>query len=100
MKKTVFLALLVIATLLCACTTSGLNVCRTGGMISALTSPSPPTPLKDDPDRGVDVTISKRASLNIDVEGILDYVQGTPSLVTDFQPDDNMYPWIRWNWSF
>ena len=100
MKKTIFLTLLAMATLLCACTTSGMNVYRTGGSISAMTDPSPPTPLKDDPDRGVFVTISKRASLNIDVEGIIDYVQGTPTLVTDFQSDDHLDPWIRWNWSF
>lgn len=73
---------------------------RTAGAANALVNPPLPAPLKGTTEHGIRLFISHRASLNIDIEGILDYVQGEPIVQTPSLRDDFNNPWIRCNLAF
>jgi hypothetical protein len=101
MKKTVFLMLSAMAIISYGCSTgSGNGSARTASPGKALNQTNThPTP-KMAHERGVCMSISARSSLNIDVECILEYVQGDAS----FDPADGqsyfLNPWVRLNYSF
>jgi len=100
MKKTVFLILPVIAILFTACAPSqGLRLATLGSHPS-LTDTNAPRSLSDEQDRGINLPISAYTSMNIDVEGILDYVQGGSDFEVEFTANDWLNPWIRFNFSF
>lgn len=100
MKKIVFLTLPVIAILLTACAPSqGLRLAPLGSQ-PALTDTNAPRSLSDERDRGINLPISAYTSMNIDVEGILDYVQGGSDFEVEFTTNDWLNPWIRFNFSF
>ena len=100
MKKTLFLMVVAMVISITGCAGSGCSFFRTAGAANALVNPPFPSPLKSTSDRGIHLSISHRASLNIDVEGILDYVQGDPTVENPSLRDDFMNPWIRWSIAF
>lgn len=59
-----------------------------------------PTPDKSRAEHGIDLTISKRSSLSIDIECILDYVQGEISMIDKNASVANNTPWIYWVWHY
>ncbi|MBC2709873.1 MAG: hypothetical protein HGJ94_02325 [Desulfosarcina sp.] len=88
------------AILLSGCTGSSYGLFRTTGTGNALVNTDTPTPLKGDNDRGVCLSISPRSSLDIDVDCILDYVQGESTFGPENKRRDFLNPWICWNFSF
>jgi hypothetical protein len=100
MKKTLFLMVAAMVILITGCAGSGHGFLRAAGGDNALANPPLPTSFKNLADRGIRLCISRRCSLNIDVEDILDYVQGEPTVITQSLRDDFMTPWIRWNIAF
>jgi hypothetical protein len=100
MNKTVFLMVSAMVIFLSGCAGSGYALFQTTGTANALVNPPFPAPLQNTADRGIHLSISNRSSLNIDVECILDYVQGEPMVETQYLQDNFMNPWIRWNIAF
>ncbi|BBO66083.1 hypothetical protein DSCA_00130 [Desulfosarcina alkanivorans] len=100
MKKTVFLMLSGMAIFISGCTGSGSGLYSVTGTRSALINTNTPVPLKNDDIRGVCLSISPRSSLNIDVECILDYVQGEAAFDPTDQQEDLLNPWVRWRYAF
>jgi hypothetical protein len=101
MKKTVFLMLSAMAVVLCGCSTgSGYGLLKTAGpgnaMIDAQTDPT----LAGAHERGVCMPISAHSSLNVDVECILEYVQGDAPFDAADAQNDALNPWVRLNYSF
>lgn len=88
------------AILLSGCTGPGYGLFRTAGTRHALISTNPPAPLKAGDDRGVCLSVSPRSSLTIDVECILDYVQGESVSDPEYKRSDLLSPWLRWHFSF
>ena len=101
MKKTVFLILSAMTILLCGCSTgSGIELMRTASPGNALINThADPTP-KVAHDRGVCMSINAHSSLNIDVEYILEYVQGDAGLDPVDEQSNFLNPWVRLNYSF
>jgi hypothetical protein len=100
MKKTVFLMVAAMVILLTGCAGSGYGLVRITGAGNALVNPPLPAPLKNTAEHGIRLSLSNRSSLNIDVEGILDYVRGEPLVETHSLRENFMNPWIRWNMAF
>ena len=101
MKKTVFLMVSAMAILCCGCSTgSGYGLLRTAPRSNALINTNTLPTLKESHDRGVCMPISANSSLNIDVECILEYVQGDHSLNAVAEQSDLLNPWVRLNYSF
>lgn len=100
MKKSVFLIFSGMAILLSGCTGSSYVVFNTTGIGSSLVNTGTTSPLRNEEDRGLCLSISPRSSLNIDVEGILDYVQAAPSMDMVDEQAEHLNPWIRWHYSF
>jgi hypothetical protein len=100
MKKTLFLMIAAMVILITGCAGSGYGLLRTTGAGNSLINPPLPVPLKNSAHSGIRLTISNRLSLNIDVEDILDYVQGEPMVETQSLRDEFMNPWIRWDIAF
>jgi hypothetical protein len=100
MKKTLFLMVSTVVILLSGCAGSGHGLFRTNGAGNALANPPFPSALRNADNRGVCLPLSKRLSLNIDVECILDYVQGESPVEPVYLQNDFMNPWIRWNVNF
>jgi hypothetical protein len=103
MKKTVFLMVPVVAILLSGCIGSTGSLFRAGGGSYSLISGNPPIPHSSEDTPGLRLFISPRSALNIDVECILDYVQGD----TPFSPEERtcdsmtpLSPWIRLDLSY
>ena len=101
MKKTVFLMLSAMAILCCGCSTgSGYGWLRTAppgnALINTHTDPTP----KETHERGVCMPISGNSSLSVDVECILEYVQGDAAFDAADEQSDFLNPWIRLNYSF
>ena len=63
-------------------------------------SPTLPAPANPSTGRGVYLRISKQASLNINVECIIDYVQGNLPMAADAASLNTSSPWIVWDWHF
>ena len=101
MKKNVFFFLpLVMALCMAACGGAHYGLYQPAGIAAALINPSNPSPLKSEGDRGVHLSLSSHTSLNIDVECILDYVQGETPLEVQWDHPQSSNPWIRLNVSF
>lgn len=100
MKKTVFLIIPVMAILLSGCTTSNHVFFKSTGYRHALINSNTRTPLYGDSGHGLYLPISHRSSVNIDVEGILDYMQGEPTFGIENERNDFLNPWIRLNVSY
>lgn len=60
-----------------------------------------PMPIQTNGDRGVSLPLGNRLSLNIDVECILDYVQGESETIKN-QPllQEHLNPWLRFSMNF
>ncbi len=101
MKKTVFLMLSAMAILMYGCSTgSGNGLRRTTGPGNALKQTHTHPTQKMAHERGVCMSISAHSSLNIDVECILEYVQGDASFDPADEQSDFLNPWVRLNYSF
>lgn len=101
MKKTVFLMVVAaIVISLTGCAGSGYDLARITGAGNVLVNPPLPAPLKNTAAHGIRLSISNRSSLNINVEGILDYVQGDPMVETQSLRDHSIHPWVRWRLDF
>jgi hypothetical protein len=99
MKKAVFLMLSAMAILFCGCTAgSGYAPGYAPGyaLINSNTHP----PLKAADGSGVCLPISAKSSLKIDVECILEYVQGDSTFDPADERTDPLTPWISLNYSF
>lgn len=100
MKKTVFLMLPVAALLYSGCAPfTGYRLDAVGSRY-ALIDARIPASLNDDGDRGIHLPITPRSSVNIDVECILDYVQGDSPLDAEFDANEWLNPWIRLDFSY
>ena len=100
MKKTILLLFTAMTVLTSACSGTGHGVRENTGYGTSRVIASPPASLDRGAHRGVAFSISDRSSVNIDVEGILDYMQGVSILTTDLAIDYHLDPWISWNVSF
>lgn len=100
MKKTVFLIIPAMVILLSGCTTSNHGYFESTGNRHALINSNTRTPLYADSGPGLYLPISRRSSVNIDVEGILDYMQGGPIFGIEYERNDLRNPWIRLNVSY
>lgn len=103
MKKLVFLITPVAALFLSGCLGSGSPLLKmSGGSYGsyALTDTRKHEALYENDDRGVRLSLSSRSSINIDVECILDYVQGDPVFTPEYETDDHLNPWIRFNYTY
>jgi flagellar basal body-associated protein FliL len=99
-KKKLVLILPVVLMFLSACTGSVCYVSKTNSTDGKHVKHILPTPVKSKTDRGIYLTISKRSSLNINVECIVDYVQGELVLTGENESIDHSDPWVYWNWYF
>jgi hypothetical protein len=95
MKKSFFLMVPAMVILISSCSGPTGNWKQTGGISSALTNPNTPTSLDSHAGSGLHLTLSSRSSVNIDVEGILDYMQGDSYLAPEYEIQNLMNPWIR-----
>ena len=87
--------------LFCGCTAgSGYGLLKAAGPGYALINSNTHPPLKAADDRGVCLPISAKSSLNIDVECILEYVQGDSAFDPADERSDLLTPWISLNYSF
>jgi hypothetical protein len=100
MKKTVFLIFSGMAILLSGCTGSSYGLLNTAGTGLTMINTNSPSPLAGNDGRGVCLSISPRSSLNIDIECILNYVQGDASFDSADEQEDILNPWVRWHYSF
>jgi len=104
MKKLVFLMTPAAALLLSGCLGSGTPFLIMNGGIDgssyAFTDSRRHEALYRNEGRGVRLSLSPRSAVNIDVECILDYVQGDPVFTTEFETDENLYPWIRFDYAY
>ena len=101
MKNTVFLILSAMAILFCGCSTgSGYGWLRTEPPGKALINTHTPPSKEETHERGICVPISTNSSLNVDVECILEYVQGEASVDASEAQGDFPNPWIRLIYSF
>jgi hypothetical protein len=100
MKQAFFLMVAAMAILLSGCTGATGNWQRTSGIGCALISSNTPTPLNSRGGSGLHLTLSPRSSVDIDVEGILDYMQGASNLAPEFEIQNLMDPWIRLEFSY
>ena len=104
MKKLVFLMTPAAVLLLSGCLGSGTPFLKMNGgdygSSYALTDSKTPEALHRNDGSGVRLSLSPRSSVNIDVECILDYVQGGPYFTPEFETDENLNPWIRFNYSY
>ena len=91
------------AIIFCGCSSgSGYGFLRTASPGSALINTNTNTHpnLEETHARGVCMPISANSSLNIDVECILEYVQGDASFDAADEQRDFLNPWVRLNYSF
>lgn len=103
MGKTVFLMVPVMAILLSGCIGSTGNLFRAEDGSYARISGNPPMPQSNEDAPGLRLAISTRSAINIDVECILDYVQGDSTFSTEERNCDTitpLSPWIRLDFSY
>ena len=101
MKKTVFLMLSAMAILFCGCSTGSSNgLLRNASPGDALINTHSHPALEETYEHGVCMPISANSSLNIDVECILEYVQGDAAFGAADERSDFLNPWVRLNYSF
>lgn len=95
MNKAFFLMVPAMVILISGCSGPTGNWQQTRGIRCALTNPNTPTSLNSHGGNGLHLTLSNRSSVNIDVEGILDYMQGDSYLAPEYEIQNLMNPWIR-----
>ena len=100
MKKSFFLIIPAMAILMASCTASLDSQFIAPDNRHARFNSDAPVTLDRHGDAGLHLILSPRSSLNIDVEGILDYVQGSESFGPEYDREDRLDPWIRLNLSF
>ena len=100
MKKTIFLIVSGMVVWLSGCTGASYDGYRSGAATGGLINTRTPTPISGKEDRGVCLALSPRSSLNIDVECILEYVEGDANLDSLGKQQSVQNPWIRWHFSF
>jgi len=104
MKKLVFLMAPLAALLLSGCLGTGTSFLKMNsgdyGSSYSLTNSKTPEALHGNEGRGVRLSLSPRSSVNIDVECILDYVQGGPVFTPEYETDENLNPWIRFAYTY
>lgn len=100
MKKTIFLIALGMVVLLSGCTGANYSGYRSGALTGGLISTRAPAPISGKENRGVCLALSPRSSVNIDVECILEYVEGDANLDSLGRQQNLQNPWIRWHFSF
>lgn len=83
----------------CNATTSHLYRVSDNGL--GLVETTRPIPIEKSVERGISLALGNRSHLNIDVECILEYVQGESETIEN-QPilQENHYPWIRFSLNF
>ena len=99
MKKTCFL-FVAVTMLLAGCAPSNQLVLNTIGTRRSLIDTSNPATLENAGNNGICLPLTSHASVNIDVECILDYVQGDSSLDAEIDANAWRNPWIRFNLSY
>ncbi|WP_319526154.1 hypothetical protein [uncultured Desulfosarcina sp.] len=103
MKKTAFLMIPILALLLSGCIGSTGSLYMGGGWGYAQFSGNAPMPQNREDAPGLRLSISPCSAIHIDVEGILDYVQGDSMLSPEERTCDTMAPlspWIRLDFSY
>lgn len=100
MKKTFFLIASGTVICLSGCTGANYDLYRSVDAGNGLVNTSTPAPLGGREDRGVCLALSPKSSLDIDVECILDYVEGGTNLDSLGKQQNPLNPWIRWHFSF
>ena len=103
MKRLIFLMAPVLALLLSGCLHSGgffLEKSYDPPGLSALTNSRTPQTLQGSDNRGIHLSLSPRSSVSIDVECILDYVQGEAVYRPEYETDDQLNPWIRFIYTY
>jgi hypothetical protein len=100
MKKTFFLIASGMVIWFSGCTGANYDLYRPVSAAHKLVNTRTPTPINRNEDRGVCLALSPRSSLDIDVECILDYVEGDTNLDSLGKMENLLNPWIRWHLSF
>ena len=104
MKKMIFLTTPVLALLLAGCLSSGNPWMKIDGDSYAagygLINSKTPETLLGNQSRGVRLSLSPRASISIDVECILDYVQGDSVFTPEYETNDHLNPWFRFDYAY
>ncbi len=102
MKKTAFLIISAVAILLSGCAGSSYDLSRVASIGNAMINTNTSHPPESNDDRGgVCLSLSSRLSLSIDIDGILDYVQGESTFTLENERLSHMSsPWISWNLSY
>ena len=103
MKKLVFLMTPLLALLLAGCLASKTPLSTMHGSRHnsyALTDSRTPENVLGKEARGVRLSLSARSSVKIDVECILDYVQGGPDFTPEYETDNQLIPWLRFDYAY
>ena len=100
MKKFVFFMTPVVALILSGCIGAGCSPVTSGSSSYALTNTKTPEVVYGHDIRGIRFFLSPRSSVNIDVECILEYVQGDAVFSAEYQREESMIPWIRFNYAY
>lgn len=97
-KKTFyFLGLIAMLVFLTACTGAARLESQTRHLPADSVNPPPPYTTAE---RGIQFSISRHSTLNVDVERIVDYVQGESMMVGEDRLEDHNTPWICLHWLF
>jgi hypothetical protein len=100
MKKTIFLIASGMVVWLSGCTGASYDGYRPGGGAGGLMNSRPSAPIGVKDDHGLCLALSPRSSVNIDVECILEYIEGDVNLDLLGKQQNLQNPWIRWHFSF
>jgi hypothetical protein len=100
MKNSVFLMVPAMAILLSGCTSTPGRLQSITGSSQALIHSNTSLPSNSQVDRGWHLSISARSSVNIDVSGIVDYIQGDEPYDSNTVRQDGMHPWVSLNLSY
>ena len=100
MKKLVFLITPVVALVLVGCAGAGSSSLTSSPFGYALTNTRTPQTLDGQDTRGVRLFLSPRSAVNIDVECILEYVQGDVGFHPEYRREDYLHPWIHFEYAY
>lgn len=88
------------AILLTGCTGSTCGVFKATGFNYALTNANTPNSSNSSASRGLYLPISSQSAININLECILDYVQGDFAFGPEKEKHNLSNPWIRFDFSY
>lgn len=100
MNKKVFLMLPAMMILFSGCALFNASRFNTIDNRPALIDTDLPASQNGHVDRGLRLPLSSRSAVNIDVECILDYVQGGSAFDIEIDANDWLIPWIRFDISY